>query len=222
MDIESPSDDTSDDDTSDDAAQCCAKRRRKNNNYIYSGGNLTREEKLKVANLQVADHITEIPNRAFYSCMYLTTVDVSSSSTLSKIQASAFEECSSLISIMLPNSLEVIEERAFRCCNRLLTFSFLNNSKCKKIQNQAFLGCNSLTSINLPDSIEILGENVRFILSFSFFFFVSLLLVTIVQNVKDGFTHFAFRILHFCCGKKYISRHFTIVKSYERSNYLIR
>ena len=192
MDIESSSDNTSNDDTSDstsddtsdasddtsdgtsdDAAQCSAKRKHEGDNYIYSGGKLTKEEKQTVVDVKIVDYIMDIPKRAFYCCKHLMTIDISSSSILSKIQASAFGECVSLIRITFPTSLEIIEKRAFRNCNNLSTILFPNKSKCKEIQKQAFSGCNSLTSINLPDSIEIVGENVRFILSF---FFVVVLL----------------------------------------------
>ena len=167
MDIESPSDKYT---AGYDAAQYCANRKREDNNFIYSGGKLTKEEKYTVINVKVIDHITEIPNRAFSGCKFLTTIDISSSSTLSKIQASAFEGCVSLICIAFPTFLEIIEEEAFKNCNHLLAVSFPNNSKCKEIQNQAFSNCNSLTSINLPGSIEIVGKWVRFILFLSFFF----------------------------------------------------
>ena len=167
MDIESPSDNTA----RDDAAQYCAKRKREDNNFIYSGGKLTKEEKYTVVNVTVIDHIMEIPTCAFSGCKFLTTIDISSSSTLSRIQASAFEGCISLIGITLPNSLVIIESGAFSKCPYLLTVSFSNNSKCKEIQNQAFSNCDSLMLINLPDSIEIIGEEVRFIL-FCFILFL--------------------------------------------------
>ena len=185
----------------DDATQRCAKRKREGDNFIYSGGELTEKEKQKVVNVKVVDFITKIPHYAFHYCASLTTIDISSSSTLSKIQSSAFEGCASLISITLPNLLTVIEERAFKNCNHLSTVSFPNNSQCKEIRNQAFSNCKSLTSINLPDSIEIVGEDVRFIL----FFFCRFVIFgdDCLRCNMMAFTHSPFSNISFCRGKKY-------------------
>lgn len=73
---------------------------------------------------------------------------------LYRICGGAFEECSQLNTIHLPDSLQLIEEMAFLCCENLSTIEFGNGLQ--YIGNGAF-ECNAINSLILPDSVTFLG-----------------------------------------------------------------
>ncbi|MDE6537639.1 MAG: leucine-rich repeat protein [Muribaculaceae bacterium] len=68
---------------------------------------------------------------------------------------SAFEDCTGLTSITLPNSVEFISFDAFGDCINLTSIKIPNSVK--EIYNGAFRGCTGLKSITLPNSLEYLG-----------------------------------------------------------------
>ncbi|MCM1363507.1 MAG: leucine-rich repeat protein [Faecalibacterium sp.] len=67
------------------------------------------------------------------------------------IGASAFSECSNLVSVSLPDSIAVIGGHAFQKCTSLKSINIPNSVT--SIGESAFNGCNSLTSINIPDNV---------------------------------------------------------------------
>lgn len=73
-----------------------------------------------------------------------------------KIEVSAFEVCTKLISVTIPNSVTEIEERAFCCCNSLTSVTIPN--RVTAIENQTFEGCRSLKSVTIPNSVTSIGS----------------------------------------------------------------
>lgn len=92
----------------------------------------------------------------------------------------AFEYCSNLVSIVLPESITTIGAKAFYYCSKLETIEMLGDvtnigdyafEKCKNLKvftfsNDiqeigcgAFWGCSSLESVVIPDSITAIGGN---------------------------------------------------------------
>ena len=67
------------------------------------------------------------------------------------IRNNAFEYCSNLTSITIPNSVTSIGELAFSHCNSLKNISIHNSVT--SIEKNAFWGCSSLKSITIPDSV---------------------------------------------------------------------
>ncbi|MBP3402184.1 MAG: leucine-rich repeat domain-containing protein [Clostridia bacterium] len=67
----------------------------------------------------------------------------------------AFEGCSKMENIVLPESIQLIEEYAFYRCNKLLDVRI--PSGVKVIENNAFKSCEYLRYIYLPDTLESLG-----------------------------------------------------------------
>ena len=67
----------------------------------------------------------------------------------------AFNGCSSLTSIQIPNSVTSIEWGAFLDCNSLTSFQIPNSVT--SIGYEAFSHCESLTSIEIPDSVTSIG-----------------------------------------------------------------
>ncbi len=82
---------------------------------------------------------------AFADCTSLTSIIIPDSVT--SIDLGAFEDCTSLTSIILPNSVMSIENDAFRNCTSLTSITIPGSVA--TIGSGAFIGCYSLTSITV-------------------------------------------------------------------------
>ena len=89
---------------------------------------------------------------SFEDCRSLTSITIPNSVT--SILEHAFLGCSSLTSITIPNSVTSIGTEAFRGCS--LTSIDIPNSV-TSIGNGAFHDCSSLTSITIPNSVTSIG-----------------------------------------------------------------
>ena len=76
---------------------------------------------------------------------------------LTSIGNYAFDSCSGLSSITIPNSVTLIKS-AFGDCSGLTSVNFGNSVK--TIENYAFSGCSSLSSITIPKSVSAIGWGV--------------------------------------------------------------
>lgn len=76
--------------------------------------------------------------------------------TVLAIGESAFEDCSLLNSITIPNSVLFIGKSAFRNCNVLRTVVLPNSLM--SIEDFTFYGCDYLRDINIPSTITRIGE----------------------------------------------------------------
>ena len=74
------------------------------------------------------------------------------------ISSVAFEGCTQLTSITIPNSVKYIGTSAFAYCTGLKSVTIPNSVS--DIGAIAFAGCTQLTSITLPDSVTRVGEGV--------------------------------------------------------------
>ena len=90
-----------------------------------------------------------IRNYAFNGCSSLTSVTIPNSVT--SIGSDAFEDCSSLTSITIPNSVTSIGSYAFYNCGSLTSITIPDSVT--SIESGAFYNCSRLTSITIPDSV---------------------------------------------------------------------
>ncbi len=95
-----------------------------------------------------------ISSNAFENCSYLTSITIPN--TIWDIGNEAFKNCNSLTSITIPNS--DIGDYAFENCSSLISITIPDNID---IGDYAFKNCSSLTSITIPNNVSI-GDGVFF------------------------------------------------------------
>ncbi len=98
--------------------------------------------------------VRRISYGAFQDCTGLTSINIPNSVT--EIGGDAFENCTRLTSVTLPNSLTYLT--GFRGCTGLTAINIADGLT--KIGDEAFYGCTGLTSINIPNSVTEIGYSV--------------------------------------------------------------
>ena len=98
--------------------------------------------------------VTKIGNHAFNGCSSLKSISIPNSVT--NIEFDAFYKCSALTLITLPESLTRIDMEAFSNCSSLT--SIILPKSLKYILLSAFQGCTSLTTITIPKSVTSIGQ----------------------------------------------------------------
>ena len=68
----------------------------------------------------------------------------------------AFMDCSSIVSITIPDSISTIGEQAFSGCAGLTSLTIPNGVT--EIQSGTFLGCSGLSSVFLPEGVAAIGN----------------------------------------------------------------
>ena len=104
------------------------------------------------------DPITGIVASAFEDCSNLTSITLPDSIT--DIGPNAFMRCSSLTSINIPEAVTSIEENVFANCENLTSITIPDSVT--SIGDGAFAICYSLTNITIPDSVTSIGSQAFF------------------------------------------------------------
>ena len=96
---------------------------------------------------------TGMDDSAFNDCTSLQSIYIPENIT--SIDAGAFNDCTSLQSINIPNSVTSIGNSAFSNCSSLQSINIPNSIT--SISERTFFGCSSLQTINIPNSINSIG-----------------------------------------------------------------
>ena len=123
--------------------------------------------------------VTEIGSKAFEDCITLTSITIPN--TVTSISREAFDYCTGLTSIMIPGNVTSIGIQAFQNCYRLA--SIIISEGVTSIGTAAFWGCTStnLTNVTIPTSVTSIGA-----MAFSDWKVTSIEIPTNVEYVGDG------------------------------------
>jgi hypothetical protein len=111
------------------------------------------------SNIDDPDHgeieVVSIDNNAFEDCTSLRTIMLPD--TLANIRSDAFKGCAKLADIRLPSSLNSIGGNAFQGCVSLMSITLPN--ALVDIESSTFEGCRSLLGISFPDTLANIRSN---------------------------------------------------------------
>ncbi|MCD7716985.1 MAG: leucine-rich repeat domain-containing protein [Lachnospiraceae bacterium] len=96
--------------------------------------------------------VIAIGTSAFNKCSSLVSVTIPN--TVTVIEDYAFSNCSSLVTVDIPDSVTLIGQGAFDNCTSLIDIEIPEGLT--TIEYYTFSGCNSLSNIEIPDSVEII------------------------------------------------------------------
>ena len=99
--------------------------------------------------------VTSIGTYAFNGCSALTSINIPDS--VASIGDNAFNGCSALTSINIPDSVTSIGNSTFSYCSTLTSINIPDSVT--SIGNSTFSYCSTLTSINIPNSVTSIGDN---------------------------------------------------------------
>ena len=126
-----------------------------------------------LTSIEIPDSVTNIGEGAFYVCPGLADdggfvivcnilcgyfgkgADVAVPTGVTKIDMSAFQGCSSLVSIAIPDSVTSIGQGAFSGCSNLTSITIPDGVT--SIENYTFFNCSSLTSVEIPEGVTSIG-----------------------------------------------------------------
>ena len=109
--------------------------------------------------------VTSIGSSAFDGCSGLRKVIIPN--TVTSIGSYAFSNCTGLTNITIPNSVTSIGNSAFNSCSGIKSVTLSNNLT--KLNDYTFSGCSGITEIALPENLTTIGyyalkcENLKFV-----------------------------------------------------------
>ncbi len=125
-------------------------------NLRYADTYLVEAADKKISSYTIKSGTKWIGDEAFAHCSSLTSVIIPNSVT--SIGSRAFLNCSKLSSVTISNSVSEINYSAFMNCTNLKSIMIPNSVK--YVMNSAFEGCSSLTSIDFPSGEIAVRERV--------------------------------------------------------------
>lgn len=99
--------------------------------------------------------VTEIGSSAFESCSKITAVTMPE--TITRIGSSAFSGCSAIKTLTIPKSVAYIGESAFKSCSGMEYISLPDSITL--LHNSLFESCRQLASILIPATVREIGSN---------------------------------------------------------------
>ena len=125
-----------------------------NNNYYVSSCDQSKTE-ATIESFIRGLPVTSIGSRAFENCTNLTSITIPDSVT--SIGSRAFYSCENLVSITIPDSVTSIDSWTFENCNNLTSITIPDSVT--SIGSGAFYSCENLVSITIPDSVTSIGSS---------------------------------------------------------------
>ena len=113
---------------------------------------------VELVKYRFAPYTQSVGNNAFASDTKLGSVTNFENTKVSQVAQNVFSQCSSLISISLPNTITAIGDRAFEGCSKLTSMD-LSKTKTTTIGTSAFTSCGNLGTIILPTTLTIIGTS---------------------------------------------------------------
>ena len=124
-----------------------------NNDVLYKDSFLIHAKESISGTCTIKAGTTLIADYAFDNCSQLKTVIIPNG--IEYIGEGAFRSCSSLDNVEIGKGILSIKECAFEECTSLKEVSIPESVT--DIENQAFIRCNNLESIYIPDSVKTIG-----------------------------------------------------------------
>ena len=124
------------------------------NGILYIGNHLIKAKKDVFDHVKIKQGTKTIADSAFQTCSSLTSVTIPDSVT--SIGGFAFEYCTSLKSVTIPDSVTGINESTFENCKALIKVTIGNSVT--SIGGHAFYDCTSLTSITIPENVKTISK----------------------------------------------------------------
>lgn len=122
--------------------------------YGYSSSTVPwNAQKSKITSVVIGNGVTSIGNNAFEDCSALKKLDIPQSVT--EIGSKAFRGCSALTSLALPQTVNRIGNTAFQGCSNLETINI--PSGVKLIEHDTFHGCEKLNDVTIPAGVTLIG-----------------------------------------------------------------
>ncbi len=150
--------------------------------YCVTAGTAKHLEDITIPSKYNGKSVTQILDGAFCNCTSIKSIVIPDSVT--SIGNYAFDGCSSLTSITIPDSVTSIGYSAFLGCSNLTSITIPDSVT--SIGNYAFESCSSLTSVTIGNGVETIGYKVFFNCS-------SLTIITIPNSVtsigEDAFSY---------------------------------
>lgn len=113
---------------------------------------------VELVKYRFAPYTQSVGNNAFASDTKLGSVTNFENTKVSQVAQNVFSQCSSLISISLPNTITAIGDRAFEGCSKLTSVD-LSKTKTTTMGTSAFASCGNLGTIILPTTLTIIGTS---------------------------------------------------------------
>ena len=123
--------------------------------YSVRAANATISGSIEIPVVYNDKPVVVIQNSGFKDCSSLTSILIPNS--IKSIGINAFENCSNITEITIPEGVTLIGNNTFKGCVKLSSVTL--PTSLESIGANAFSGCISLTSIALPKNIEEIGAN---------------------------------------------------------------
>ena len=130
-------------------------------------------------------NLNSISTSAFNGCTNLSSVTMPDSVTT--IGDNAFWYCSSLTCVIIPDSVTSIENNTFSYCTSLTSVTIPDSVT--SIGSSAFRDCSSLTSVTIPDSVTTIGNSA---------FYNCSSLTSVI--IPDSVTSIGYSTFQYCYG----------------------